>query len=111
MSSRLVELFNDVKLVQKIQEKLPSLFYLAELENSRGNKVGMNVGSAREQILIALLMYKFGELNVQTDSIIEPDVDARLFGNPVSIKTFTVKSATALGSVKAIWTTGLATSR
>lgn len=104
MSSRLPELFDDVKLVEKIQNKLPSLFDLAELESSRAGKVGMEVGSKREQILAALLMYKFGEGNVEKRNITEPDVDLRLFREPVSIKTFSVKSSRTLGSVKAVWT-------
>jgi hypothetical protein len=65
-SRRLVELFEDVGLVEKIQRKLPYLFHLAEQESARGGRVGMEVGSKREQILVALLIYKFGEENVNT---------------------------------------------
>lgn len=53
MSSRLVEVFQDKKLVGKIKERLPYLFNVAELESSRAGKVGMEVGSLREKILIA----------------------------------------------------------
>ena len=42
------ELFTDQSLVAKIQKRLPVLFYLAELESSRAGKVGMEVGSVRE---------------------------------------------------------------
>jgi hypothetical protein len=35
MYSRLIELFEDKKLVEKIQRRLPYLFQLAELECSR----------------------------------------------------------------------------
>jgi hypothetical protein len=35
MSSRLVELFEDKKLVEKSKERLPYLFQLAELESLR----------------------------------------------------------------------------
>ncbi len=50
----------------------------------------------------ALLIYKFGEANVETEiPITEPEVDARLFGEPISIKTITGKS---FGGVKLIWT-------
>ena len=96
------ELFTDNQLVEKIQKKLPELFYLAELESSRAGKVGMEVGSAREKILIALLIYKFGQENVETNiPITEAEIDVKVFGNPVSIKTMTGKR---LGGVKLIWT-------
>ncbi|MCM8782709.1 MAG: ThaI family type II restriction endonuclease [Candidatus Omnitrophica bacterium] len=78
------------------------MFQLAELESSRAGKTGMEVGSVRERIIVALLIYKFGEANVETEiPITEPEVDVKLFGEPVSIKTITGKS---LGGVKLIWT-------
>ena len=93
---------NPKKLIEKIQARLPELFQLAELESSRAGKVGMEVGSLREKIIIALLIYKFGEENVETEiSITEPEVDVKLFGKPISIKTITGKS---LSGVKLIWT-------
>jgi hypothetical protein len=102
MSSHLREIFEDSKLVKKIQKRLPYLFQLAELESSRAGKTGMEVGSIRERIIVALLIYKFGEANVETEiPITQPEVDVRLFGEPVSIKTITGKS---LGGVKLIWT-------
>ena len=62
----------------------------------------MEVGSVRERIIVALLIYKFGEANVETEiPITEPEVDAKLFGEPVSIKKITGKS---FGGVKLIWT-------
>jgi len=80
MSSRLIEIF----------------------ESSRAGKVGMEVGSARERIIVALLIYKFGEANVETEiPITESEVDAKLFGEPISIKTITGKR---WGGVKIIWT-------
>lgn len=98
----ITDLFTDKRLVSKIQVRLPQLFHLAELESSRAGKVGMEVGSARERILIALLIHKFGRANVETDiPITEAEVDVRLFGKPVSIKTITGKK---LGGVKIIWT-------
>jgi hypothetical protein len=49
-----------------------------------------------------LLIYKFGEANVETEiPITEPEVDVKLFGESVSIKTITGKS---FGGVKLIWT-------
>lgn len=98
----MAEIFEDEKLVEKIKMRLPYLFQLAELESSRAGKTGMEVGSVRERIIVALLIYKFGEANVETEiPITEPEVDAKLFGEPVSIKTITGK---AFGRVKLIWT-------
>jgi len=102
MSNRLIEIFEDEKLVEKIKRRLPYLFQLAELESSRAGKTGMEVGSVRERVIVGLLIYKFGEANVETEiPITEPEVDAKLFEEPVSIKTITGKS---FGGVKLIWT-------
>ncbi|MEW6001806.1 MAG: ThaI family type II restriction endonuclease [Nitrospirota bacterium] len=102
MKSRLLEIFEDTRLVEKIKRRLPYLFQLAELESSRAGKTGMEVGSVRERVIVALLIYKFGELNVETEiPITEPEVDAKLFGEPVSIKTITGKG---FSGVKLIWT-------
>jgi hypothetical protein len=99
---KITELFTDEKMAAKIQARLPELFYIAELESSRAGKVGMEVGSARERILIALLIYKFGKENVETEiPITEREVDVKVFGNAVSIKTVTGKR---LSGVKLIWT-------
>ena len=49
VSSRLVEIFEDVRLAEKIKRRLPYLFQLAELEASRAGKIGMQVGSARAE--------------------------------------------------------------
>ena len=102
MAGKLIEIFTDKNLVEKIKKRLPYLFQLAELESSRAGKTGMEVGSVRERIIVALLIYKFGEANVETEiPITESEVDAKLFGEPVSVKTITGKS---LGGVKLIWT-------
>lgn len=98
--SRLVEIFEDEELRDRIKRKLPYLFQLAEVEASRAGKVGMEVGSIRERILVALLIYKFGEDNVETEiPITEPEVDAKLFGQPISVKTIT-----GSGGIKMVWT-------
>jgi hypothetical protein len=55
MPGRLRELFEDARLVEKIGKRLPYLFQLAELESSRAGKVGMEVGSLRERIIVASL--------------------------------------------------------
>jgi len=100
MSSHLGEIFEDKKLVGKIRKLLPHLFQLAEVESSRADKIGMEVGSLREKILIALLIHKFGDKNVETKiRITEPEVDVRLFSKPISIKTIT-----GMGGVKIVWT-------
>lgn len=102
MPSHLIDIFEDKKLVGKVKKRLPYLFQLAELESSRAGKIGMQVGSLRENIVIALLIYKFGETSVEKDiPITEPEVDVRLSGQPVSIKTITGK---AFGGVKLTWT-------
>lgn len=102
MASKLIEIFDDQNLIKRIKNKLPYLFQLAELESSRAGKIGMEVGSLREKIIISLLIYKFGETNVETEiPITEPEVDVKLFGKPISIKTITSKG---FSGVKLIWT-------
>lgn len=102
MPSHLEEIFIDNKLTDKIRKRLPQLFHLAELESSRAGKIGMEVGSLRERVIVALLIYKFGKANVETEiPITEPEVDIQLFGQPISVKTITGKS---FGGVKLIWT-------
>jgi len=100
--NHLAEIFEDGALVSKIKRRLPYFYQLAELESSRAGKIGMEVGSLREKIIIALLIYKFGESNVETDiRITEPEVDVELFGQPISIKTIT---GSGFSGVKLIWT-------
>ncbi|HON86195.1 MAG TPA: ThaI family type II restriction endonuclease [Syntrophorhabdaceae bacterium] len=102
MPGYLLKLFDDNELIDKIKTRLPYLFQLAELESSRAGKTGMEVGSVREKIIVALLIYKFGETNVETEiPITEPEVDVKLFNEPISIKTITGKS---FSGVKLIWT-------
>ena len=102
MTNRLAEIFEDKELIGKIKRRLPYFYQLAELESSRAGKIGMEVGSVREKIMVALLIYKFGESNIKTDiPIIEPEIDVELFGQPLSIKTIT---GTGLSGVKLVWT-------
>lgn len=106
---RLAELFRDPHIIKKIQTKLPYLFQLAQIEVSRAGKTGMEVGTIREQIIIALLIYKFGEENVDTNiPITESEVDVKVFGEPVSIKTFTGKN---FSGIKIAWTVDAKSSR
>jgi hypothetical protein len=96
------ELFIDQESVNKIKDKLPKLFSTAELESSRAGKIGMEVGSLRERILVALLIYKFGQENVNVNiPITESETDVFLFDIPISIKTIT--SGSLIG-FKLIWT-------
>lgn len=65
MQKQLENLFTEKEIVNKIQNKLPKLFQLAELESQRAGKVGMEVGSVRERIIISLLIFIFGAENVK----------------------------------------------
>ncbi|GAA9571541.1 hypothetical protein HpHA50_27660 [Helicobacter pylori] len=81
-------LFNDERMILKIQEKLPYLFQLVESENSMDGKLGMEIGPARERVIIALMLYYFGKENVQTDlAITQKEVDVIVLNKPYSIKT------------------------
>jgi hypothetical protein len=96
----LSELFVDKSTVSKIQNKLPKLFRIAEIESSRAGKIGMEVGSLREKVISGLLIHKFGEKNIDTHiRTTEPETDVRVYGKEVSIKTITGN-----GGVKAVWT-------
>ena len=102
MDEPIKNMLSDGLLVKKIQEKLPKLFHIAELETSRAGKVGMEVGSLRERIIVALFIYYFGEDNIETEiPITEPEVDVKVFKTPVSIKTLT---SSGLPGFKIIWT-------
>lgn len=99
------EIFNDNLIVRQVKNKLPKLFQLAELESSRDGKIGMEIGSARERILIALLMFKYG-IDIVNSSvrITEPEVDVIVKGEPLSIKTVSTKTEKLSGGIKLIWT-------
>lgn len=94
------ELFNNSKNISLIRDKLPKLFYIAEIESSRAGKIGMEVGNLREKILIALLIHVYGRNKVDTNiPTTEPEIDVILNNEPINIKT-----VTGNGSVKACWT-------
>ena len=102
MDNRIKKVLNGKSIKAKIQEKLPKLFYLAEIESSRAGKVGMEVGSLRERIIVALLIYRFGEKNVNSKiSITEPETDVIVYNTPISIKTMTSKK---VNGFKISWT-------
>jgi len=75
MIKELISLFEDNSLIAKIKRKLPYMFSLAELELSKSGRVGMEVGTIREQIIIALLIYKFGYENIRLPAITSSEVD------------------------------------
>ena len=94
------ELFIDNTTISEIQAKLPRLFRIAEIESSRAGKIGMEVGSLREKVIGGLLIYKFGEVNVNTEiPITESETDVIVAGKNLSVKTITGN-----GGVKAVWT-------
>ncbi len=96
------DIFSNEEIMAKIKEKLPYLFQLAEVDNSRNWKLGMEIWSARERIVIALLIFYYWEDNVDTDiPITEAETDVVLFDEPISIKTATW---TKISWVKLIWT-------
>lgn len=104
MNSVYDKLFDDKLIIKRVKNKLPHLFQLAELESSRNGKIGMEIGSVRERILIALLMYKFGIDIVDPNiPITAPEVDVIVNDTPLSIKTMTTNSD-RWSSVKLIWT-------
>lgn len=93
------DIFADSKLVLRIKNKLPKLFHMAELESARAGKIGMEVGSLRERVIVALLIYKFGSSVDTKLPITEPEADVKLDGRKISVKTITGD-----GGVKAVWT-------
>ena len=72
---------------EKIQERLPLLFSMAQAEHTRGGKTGMEVGNARERVLIALFMWVYGNENIEIPDTINPGADVFVHGEGVSIKT------------------------
>lgn len=98
----LFRLFSTRKFKQAVNEHLPFLFQIAEIECSRNGKVGMEVGTFREQILIALLVHLIGKENVDAEiSITKHGTDVKAFGKPLSIKT---KTGSGYTGIKLKWT-------
>lgn len=74
------------------------------MESQRNGKIGMEVGSTREKILIALLMYKFGLDDVNANlPITEPEIDVIVKEEPLSIKTVTTKNGRWGNGIKLVW--------
>ncbi len=101
MKANIQGIFKEKETILKIQNTLPKLFHIAELESSRAGKIGMEVGTIRERIIVAFLLYKFGTTNVETEiPTTETEMDVKVFGCPISIKTITG----AVNGVKLVWT-------
>ena len=64
-------IFANEEMIKKIQNKLPYMFQIAQIESSRAGKTGMEVGYIRERIIVALLIYKFGGANVETEILLQ----------------------------------------
>ena len=90
---------------EKIQRVLPTLFNMAELEIKRGKKVAMEVGGARERVIIALFMYIYGKDSVEFPPVTSHEMDAILLGKSISIKTQTKQRSGQYDGVKISWTT------
>ena len=102
MIKQLQNTLREPNVQNEIDQKLPYLFQLAELQSQRAGKIGMEVGSLRERILIAFLIYKFGSVAVDTNiPITQSEIDVKLFDQPLSIKT---KSGEGYGGIKLVWT-------
>lgn len=83
------KIFVDSKLVLRIKDKLPKLFHMAELESARAGKIGMEVGSLSEKVIVALLIYKFGSSVDTKLPITEPEAGVKLDGRKISVETIT----------------------
>jgi hypothetical protein len=69
--NKIYKLFDDLSIVKKIQEKLPTLFQLAEIDNQRDGKLGMEIGSAREKIIIAFWELKKMQQKMKLRKLLE----------------------------------------
>src|SRR5574343_1035878 len=97
---KLDAIFLDDIVVSQIQKTLPKLFQMAEDQNSKNGKLGMNVGSTREKILIGILVTHLGEEKIIESNINEKEVDIIVFEEPISIKTISRRKLTG---VKMAW--------
>ncbi len=100
------KVFKDDREISRLREKLPYLFKIAEIEVSKGGKTGMEVGTLRENIIIAYFMTVFGEEYIDTNiPINNSEIDFYLIYKddkiPISVKT---KTGKGLSGVKLVWT-------
>ncbi len=95
-------IFTSAEFQTLVKSKLPKLFEIAEVESTRGGKIGMEVGILRERILTSFFISKAGEENVDGDSsATENSKDVQVNGDDISIKTFT---GSGYSGVKIFWT-------
>jgi hypothetical protein len=104
MSYQIQRLLDDPVLMEQVKSKLPALFLIANKECSKNNKLGMEVGTTREKIIIALLIHLFGSTNAIPNNITEQELDVTFFGERFSIKTFSTKTSSTVAEVKVSWT-------
>jgi len=72
------------------------------MERQRAGKTGMETGTLRERISVSLVIYKFGESNVETEiPVTQSETDVLLFKKPISIKT---RNGSCLSGIKIIRT-------
>ena len=101
--SKLQLIFKDQNIKTKLRKKLPRLFQIAETENTKGGKLGMEIGVIRERIMIAFFINEFGRESVNVNlPVNETEIDFILFKKPISIKTISSKT---IKNIKIIWTT------
>ncbi|MFQ3610529.1 MAG: ThaI family type II restriction endonuclease [Fimbriimonadales bacterium] len=101
----ILHLFDDPNLNARIQRRLPSLFARAQAQVERGGRVGMEAGTLREKVLIALLILKYGRHQVETETpVTEHELDVRVGGYGVSIKTTTLTKPATRFTIKVNWT-------
>lgn len=85
-----MEWFENTNFRNLVKNNLPTLFKKAELETTRGGKIGMEVGVLRERILCSILIKSFGVENITTEfGVTENSKDVKVFDDILSIKTFT----------------------
>jgi len=97
-------IFGNENLRAKLVIKLPKIFKIAEIELSRGNKLGMEVGVLRERIIVSFLMYALGKDKVSVDlppNFPEADCHIKGYPVPISIKT---KTGKGFNGIKLKWT-------
>lgn len=89
----------------KIVRGLPILFDVVEKESRHGRNIGMEVGAARKQIIIGLLMCVYGRRAVSFPAKESHEKAISVNGEPLSIRTKMVKSDESYDDVKLTWTT------
>ena len=102
MDEQIISILSEKHNIRLLQDKLPKLFEIAEIDSSRAGTIGMEVGNLRERIIVAYFMVILGEglVNYQIPTT-EPETDLIIAEVPVSIKT---KTGKGYSGVKLAWT-------